>query len=45
MGRALMSIQEPEDAIFYFKKAKEMSDDEDIVRDIGNCLISTHNFH
>lgn len=46
MGRALISIQEPEDAIFYLKKAQALSgNDDDIVRDIGNCLILTHDYH
>lgn len=45
LARALMDIQEPEDAKFYFLKANELNkNDEDIVRDIGKCMVQCHDY-
>ena len=45
LARALMNIQEPEEAKVYFQKALELNQqDEDIVRDIGQCMVDCHDY-
>ena len=45
LGDALMRIQEPEDAIMAYTEANKInSKDENIIRDMGKALVSTHNY-
>lgn len=45
LGDALMRIQEPEDAIMAYTEANKINNkDENIIRDMGKALVSTHNY-
>ena len=45
LGKALLTIQEPEEALKAFQKAQEKKpNDENITRDIGYALVMTHNY-
>lgn len=45
-AKALMDIQEPEEAIQYYEKALEKdADDLALVREVGKALVMTHDYN
>jgi tetratricopeptide repeat protein 21B len=44
VGDAMMRIQEPEEAIQFYEKALQNSEDSSLVREIGHALVMTHDY-
>ena len=45
VGNALMDIQEPEEAIRFYEKAREQKEDSALVREVGKALVMTHDYN
>ena len=44
VAQALMDIQEPEEAIIYYERALQRTEDAVLAREVGRALIMTHDY-